>query len=96
MKREFENPNYPHLTREEASRIISASEDDFAAVEGLAQALVDMSSSDAMPAEQGHGVYRVAMAIKRQSDVLKEVFSQLFHGLHANAKPPEIKQQKTT
>lgn len=94
MKTQIEETSYPHLTREEAYRLVEEHEDDFHAIEGLAQALSDMSSSDAMPADQGNGVYRVAKAIIHQYEILIELHSQLFHGLHSNAKRAEDTETK--
>ena len=93
MKPQVEETSYPHLTREEAYQLVAAREDDFHAVEGLAQALSDISSSDGMPREQGSGVYRVAMAIIRQYEILIELHNQLFHGLHAAAKRVEATEK---
>lgn len=94
MKTEIKEASYPHLTREEAFRLVSAREDDFHAVEGLALALSDMSSSDAMPSDQGNGVYRVAKAILHQYEILIELHSQLFYGLGPADKRTEATETK--
>lgn len=94
MKTQNDAVHYPHLNRQQAFNLVSDAEPAFHAIEGLAQALIDVSSSDAMPVAQGHGVYCVAMAIRHQYSFLNELHSQLFHGLHSDAKGPGANETK--